>query len=410
MTEEDNQWQNMSNYERLKMIKQNWLFLKYFKNQTEEECIAAVRQSNNALQYVHNQTAKICSEAIKVNPLALAMVINKTPALCLEAVKLNPASLQYIPASLQTLEICEKALMADGMCLRYVVNQTERLCYESLISSKGASFNLIKNQTKFLCKEAMKLDGTLLIYVSEQNFEICFEAVKQSPNAVRYVKYNNLSDKDIEVIVYEAAKRDGNVIQYIDKRFHTQKICILALQANKNNIRYMDHDKFNISLADFESVSPHKDGLITINQEYYYIIKTNVTKDSVKNIKIDNRIVGFDAFELYAKDFLNKVIKKQQIVDISLNPVTLTAIDDTPTKTNEENKESNEQENNETKQETPLSITSEIVLRRITPTRYDIYKITSNIKYRYYFYKYKEEEEEQLYKLELFKYTTGLFL
>lgn len=409
MIEEDNQWQNMSNYERLKMIKQNWLFLKYFKNQTEDECVTAVKQSSNALQYVHHQTHKICLEAIKVNPLAISMVINKTVPLCLEAVKLNPAALQYVPSSLQTLEICEKALTIDGMCLKYVINQTERLCYESLISSKGASLNLIKNQTKFLCREAMKLDGTLLIYVNEQTFEICLEAVKQSPSAIRYVKYNALSENDIEIVVYEAIKRDGNVIQYIDKRYHTQKVCIMALQANKGNIRYIDLEKFNISLIDFEAHNTNS--LITINQEYYYIIKTNMLRDCIRNVKLDNKIFGLDTFEWYAKECVEKIKKKM----LCNNEKTTNPLPTVPTKENTNSEElikgeavtPSLQESEDSNEESPEV---DIILKRITANKYEIYKVTTFTKYKYFFYKYREEQEEHLYTLELFKYTTGLIL
>ena len=332
------------------------------------------------------------------------MVINKTVPLCLEAVKLNPLALQYIPASLQTLEICEKALVNDGMCLKYVINQTERLCYESLISSKGASFNLIKNQTKFLCKEAMKIDGTLLIHVNEQTFEICFEAVKQTPSAIRYVKYNNLSDNDIEIIVHEAIKRDGNVIQYIDKKYHTQKICIMALQANKGNIRHIDLEKFNISLIDFEEHNTNS--LITINQENYYIIKTNIIRDYIRNVKLDNKIFGIDTFEWYANEYVKKI--KNKIIKSNEKTNTL------PQETNTLPQETNTlpQEINETQEnlDQGFDSTVDVILKRVTPNKYEIYKVTTIVKYKYFFYKYYEEKEEHLYTLELFKYTTGLVL
>jgi len=397
----------MSNYERIKTIESNWLFLKYFKNQTEEEGLAGVRKSSNALQYIDNQTERICLEAIRNNPLSLVLVKNKTVPLCLEAVKLNPAALQYVPASLQTLEICEKALRIDGMCLKYIVNQTERLCYDSLISSKGASFSLIKNQTKFLCKEAMKIDGNLLMYVVDQTFEICFEAVKQNSLAIRYVNFNLLNDKDIEIITYEAIKKNGNVIQYIDKKYHNQKCCVIGLQADKNNIKYIDYEKFNISLINYEpksgedkqllsaDVETPNNSLITVNQENYYIIKTNIVNDSIKNIKLTSYFMSQEIFIAYIEQLVEKIKAKKSIKNKE-NITSTGAIQNTDLSSIQ----------NSDSTETKIEIYS----KKISDTKYEIYEKKIFTKYYYYFYKSLEEEDTLLYSLELFKYTTGLIL
>jgi len=400
----------MSNCERIKTIESNWLFLKYFKNQTEEEGLAGVRKSSNALQYIENQTDKICFEAIKQNPLSLILVKNKTIPICLEAIKLNPNALQYVPASLQTLEICEKALKNDGMCLKYVINQTERLCYDSLISSKGASFNLIKNQTKFLCKEAMKINGNLLMYVIDQTFEICFEAVKQNSLAIRYVKFNFLNDKDIETIIYEAIKKNGNVIQYIDKKYHNQKCCIIALQTDKNNIKYIDYEKFNISLINFEhkinddkistNIETSNNSLVTVNQENYYIIKTNVIKDCIKNVKLSD-FMHKEIFIAYAEQLAEKIKSKRLTTNDQKQVIS------------ETNKISSQTSTSSTQSSTPKNSTEtkiEIYLKKISDTKYEIYEKKIFTKYYYYFYKSLEEEDTLLYSLELFKYTTGLIL
>jgi len=414
MIQEDCNWHNLSNYERIKMIKGNWLFLKYFKNQTEEECITAVRQSSNALQYVNNQTYKICLEAIKVNPLALSMVINKTSALCLEAVKMNPTALQYVPPQMQTIEICKEALVRDGMCLKFINNQTERLCYEALISSKGAAFNLIHNKTKFLCKEAMKIDGNLLIYVPDKSFDICMEAIKQNPFAIRYVEFDSLINKDIEILIYEAIKRNGNVIQCINKKYHTQKICIIAILTDKNNIKYIDYESFNISLIDFENKDGVTEGLITVNQENCYVIKTNIIKDSIKNIKLDDNVSSsMIAFENFISDFVEKIKKKTESKtesttnnssEYSNNAINLSNCCGTSNSNKDNNSSStaNSEVDNGTK--------TEIICKMISNTKYEIYEIVTNIKYSFYFYKSMEEHKKLLYTLELFKYTTGLIL
>lgn len=426
MIEDEQHWSTLSNYERIKLIKQNWLFIKYFKNQTEEECIAAVQQSSSALQYVTNQTHKICLEAIKQNPLSLSMIINKTNALCIEAVKLNPMAFQYIPAHLQTLEICEIALQQDGMCLKYVANQTERLCYTSLTSSKGASFGLIKNQTKFLCKEAMKLDGTLLFYVIDQTFEICLEAVKQNSQAIKYVKFDSFSEKNIEILTYEAVKKNGNVIQYIDKKYHTQKICIIALKANKNNINYIDYDRFNISLIDFDDVTNKvfpccanisatpslakgeslNNSLITVNQENYYVIKTNVITDCIRNVKLNDEIPTSQAFEKYLNDLIEKIKGKYNDKKVS----TVIEGKGDEEKEDEGKDEENKEGIKEGKKRMNDNVTIDIILKKVSATKYEIYEHTTKIRYLYYFYKSKDESEKLLYKLELFKYTTGLIL
>lgn len=455
-TQDEIYWNNMSNYERIKTIEGNWLFLKYFKNQTEEEGLAGVRKSSNALQYIDNQTDRICFEAIRQNPLSLVLVKNKTIPICLEAVRLNPNALQYVPASLQTLEICEKALKIDGMCLKYVVNQTERLCYDSLMSSKGASFCLIKNQTKFLCKEAMKIDGNLLMYVVDQTFEICFEAVKKNSLAVRYVKFNLLNDKDIEAITYEAVKKNGNAIQYIDKKYHNQKCCVIALQADKNNIKYIDYEKFNISLINFEqktiddniespkvanevNINPNN-SLITVNQENYYIIKTNVINDCIKNVKLTSGFMYQEIFVAYVELMVEKIKSKRLIKnqEQTTNTNNTAPCDNTNITSGVQNVQfsdtgaSSEVPNvpdpntNQTitlkakktssstnqpqisKDSTETKI--EIYSKKISDTKYEIYEKKTFTKYYYYFYKSLEEKETLLYSLELFKYTTGLIL
>ena len=101
---------------RLKMVKENGLFLKFIENQTPEICLVAVKQNGCILEYVKEQTSGICLEAVKQNGYALEYVKDQIPEICLEAVKQNGYALRYVKK--QTPEICIAAIKEDGCALR----------------------------------------------------------------------------------------------------------------------------------------------------------------------------------------------------------------------------------------------------------------------------------------------------
>lgn len=101
-----------TDYENLiVLIKENPLWLKYVKNQTDKLCMQAVSKYGDTIKYVKDQTVEICMEAVKNDGLALKYVNNQNPEICKLAIDQNPDALQYVHD--QNAEICKYALDKD---------------------------------------------------------------------------------------------------------------------------------------------------------------------------------------------------------------------------------------------------------------------------------------------------------
>lgn len=357
----------LTNYEVFLLVKKNWTFLKHVKDQTEELCLEAIRQNSNALQYVKCQTHKMCIEAVRQNPHAIALVTYKSPSLCMEAIIQDPQCLQYVPSYLQTNDICMEALKKDGNTLKYIENQTVQMCIKSLETSGGQTFTLIKNKTDVICKAAVKIDGLLLFHVPEQTYEIILEAVKQNPMAIRYCNFSILGEQEAETIIIEAIKVKGEILKYLDKKYHTKNVCLFALEMNRNNINFIKNDDLIISNVTEQKQGTINNSILVVNKNEIHVIKTNVKKNTAKILGVPT-----NTMEEYIDNFIN----------------------------NKKNKEQGKEG----------AIQKKYHMVKVDDYKYEIYETCVVNKSFLYFYNYDEEITEKIYMFELYNSTRGFVI
>ncbi|ENY8693103.1 TPA: hypothetical protein ACSVPQ_002477 [Clostridioides difficile] len=175
----------MTQYEfDLAMVKEDGVYIMNVQKQSYEMCIEAVRNNKEAILYIRWDELNLTKE--QKNNIYLEVIEDKRQAS------------EYINEL--TGELYFNAVKQDGgvLLLVYIMNvqkQNYEMCLEAVKNSKEAilyirwdELNLTKEQKNNIYLEAVRNDGLSLEYIEEQTEEICIEAIRQANQAILFVK------------------------------------------------------------------------------------------------------------------------------------------------------------------------------------------------------------------------------
>ena len=114
---------NSSAKERIKMLRNLGLFVKFINNPTKREQKVAIKQHWRNLQYIDNPSEKLKREAINCAFTAIQYIENPSEELQLLAVKHSYFSLQYIhnPSD----EVLKEALRHKNCSIEYILKHVK---------------------------------------------------------------------------------------------------------------------------------------------------------------------------------------------------------------------------------------------------------------------------------------------
>ena len=147
-----------------------------------------------------------------------------------------------------------------------------------LINLDKKVFKHIKNPSDKVCKYAIKKDPSFILFVNKDidedtlfntvkqntnlfkdlknpSFSLCKRFIEEYPNYIVDVKLNkedpNYREQMIElykIVLNKINKRD--VLYHVPDEFHTEEICLLAIERDKNNIKYIKDVNIRKSLRE----------------------------------------------------------------------------------------------------------------------------------------------------------------
>lgn len=323
---------------------QNGLSLKYIKEQDHNLCHLAIKQNWQSIKYVKNQTYDLCHQAIKINIKAIKLIKNYYEDLAIYVLSKNGYYIKYIKN--KTSKLCDIAVKNNYLAIKFIKNPEQykdlilkyplalkylNLSYEDklkAVSQNGICLKYIDDQTHELCMTAVKKNGMALRYVKNKTEDICMKAMKKCAFAFKFVE--NISEK----MIYEIVKYNYRILEYIDKKYHTEELCLNAIQDYPNaifsfkgeltdkiifdvlkkngqyicllNIHRIDYYK----LAYLSSYKPFKDRFFDLNN----YMNINIIFDAI--IKIQNNLDE-------KKRRINYLIKKMELLNnvINYNPL-----------------------------------------------------------------------------------------
>ncbi|MCC0681848.1 MULTISPECIES: DUF4116 domain-containing protein [unclassified Clostridioides] len=300
--------------------------LKNAKKQTYGMCIEAVRR--NGLYFMdirwgevnlsYEEINNICVEAVKENCLMLR-VIDKvvkfyrcpknTFEICIEVIKEAPEIFKEMP--FDEINLTQKEIKA--IYLEYLkktecdlsIVEDQAIMYLEIVKLNGRFLKYIKNQTEGICLEAVKNYGPALKYVrwnklsnnrNEKLYECSSNRVKYFHAKLNKIK-NKFSSKENERICLEAVRQNALALKYVNKQ--TEPICMEALKQNKHAIMFIK-DK-NKCLKEFNIRYLEKQGdtreVIAIKENNKWLFTIACQRDITKEEFVDriyNTNGGFD--------------------------------------------------------------------------------------------------------------------
>lgn len=254
------------------------------KFQTYQMCLDVVKRNGSMLQYVSPKYH--CTEMYiaavtdyrehhwerNTNPGALEFINEKTDSLVyILAIEGDPQSFYHIKPEWLDEDICDTAVQKNGMNLTNVPDhlRTQNVVKHAVEHTPeiiGFLFHCKQNEPLLLklgedccrqiCEIAVSAKGKLLASVPRQYHtpDLCIKAVKQSPEAIKYIKirknYPELIKANPDTLKYINKQRQKELpsevlenivwerpdtLKYIKQRVQTQKICENAIKSPNYN-------------------------------------------------------------------------------------------------------------------------------------------------------------------------------
>lgn len=285
-------WQDETQHEAL--IKESYECLKYIKNPSIDVCKIAIDGSSLALKQIQNPTKEIFEYAIKKHPYCFNSIKDPSYELCKLAMEANPInSFYYVPVKHRTYELCLigvtnkgqllkqvpsqhidydmclAAVKSDGLILEFVPEKfyTEELCLAA-ISSNGYVLKFIEPNciTYSMCLIAVKSNGYAIKFCPEKfkNEELCLATVTQKGSVLNelpiitmemvkaavptFERAIKLVDNPTEDECMKAVSKNGNILEYINSEYVTDKVAELAIKNSPYSIQYIKHPSEKLQL------------------------------------------------------------------------------------------------------------------------------------------------------------------
>ena len=133
--------ENLTEEEKLEVVKQNGYSIRYIKNPSEKVQFEAIKEDDYSIKYIENPSEKVQLEAVKKNGSSIEYIKNPSEKVQLEAVKKNGSSIEYIknPSEKVQLEAVKK--LVSNTCKK---RSTVRSCKDKMV--------LVSNTLKILVR------------------------------------------------------------------------------------------------------------------------------------------------------------------------------------------------------------------------------------------------------------------
>lgn len=172
---------NLSDIEKIKIIKEDLSVLDYIKNPSEIVQLAAINETLSALEYIENPTNSVMDIILNEEPNLFYDILSKS-------IKINE---DYLIKLLRKLEVCG---------IRYYYDNNEFIEYEEVV----------KEPTEELCIKVIS-DENFVVKgkIDDLSEQMKIEAVTKLSSCIKYIE--NPSEK----IQLAAVRKNGFSLKYI---------------------------------------------------------------------------------------------------------------------------------------------------------------------------------------------------
>ena len=156
-------------------------------------------------------------------------------------VRLNGEALEFFPISLRSEEVCRMAVSENGKALEFVPLslRTKELCKIAVHQIGDALLYVPERFKRDVCKIALKGNGKALLFLQEKDRtkELYQLAVQQNGSLI----YSVPKAKRTKELYMLAVQQDpvGEILKYMPPPLKTEEMCILAVRANADSIKYV---------------------------------------------------------------------------------------------------------------------------------------------------------------------------
>lgn len=275
-------------------------------NMTPVICIAFVSRFPISLKYipVHMITEDLCVEAVRQSPYIITSIPDRnliTYRVWMEVVKKNGLLLEKIDVSMQDEELCLVAVSNNGLALQYVkIDKTQRIC-KAAYENNVHCIKFIPDVSETMYNDAVTKDHLILKNMSNLHNlsdETIISIIKKSPEFVLQVP-----DCTQEMIL-EAVKRNGDLIEKLDKKYLTHEIYLEAVRDKPFALRFIQKENQTVDIC-----------IMAVKQNGF----------SIQHVKIYDESVCFTAIKQNPGSIIQiKTLNEKMCIEaIKLKPTTI---------------------------------------------------------------------------------------
>jgi hypothetical protein len=226
----------------LKAVTINGKVLMHIGNPPSDVCAAAVMSTAAALQYVptYHQTDELVKMAMAKDICSFKFASNwhKTPERCLMAVKHDGLLLVHINREKQTEEIKLAAIKNNIASYAFVSNKTKELD-EKMVQANYLVVQCIQpnHQTDKICYDLVSRKVGAHKFIKRDDPELWLKLYNIDPNI-----FPDIPEKARSEELYYNAVTDVGLAQ-VPSEFKTERICLKAVNHNKKDIEFVQHDQ-----------------------------------------------------------------------------------------------------------------------------------------------------------------------
>jgi len=103
-----------------------------------------------------------------------------------------------------------------------------------------------KMNTPLLHLSEIKKDGMMIedMKSSDLTFDLLYAAYRQNPNSISKITEGICADSFLAYIIH----KDGKALRYIPQDKRTTSLCLMAVQQNRDAMKYVDKENIEICL------------------------------------------------------------------------------------------------------------------------------------------------------------------
>ena len=147
--------ENITEEEKLEVVKQYGLNIKYIQNPSEKVQLEAIKQDGYSIKYIKNPSEKLQLEAVKRDGYSIEYIENTSEKVQLEAVKQNGFSIDYIQNPSEKVQL--EAVKQNSSSIEYINNPSEAV--KNYVKNYNQKSNQILSLLNFRSKKPAFDDG-----------------------------------------------------------------------------------------------------------------------------------------------------------------------------------------------------------------------------------------------------------